>query len=146
MSAISYTHRARESAPSRVQEWWAALTMFAVGLWLSEAGNVATLSASYRAMTDIAPEPNWAAFMIGLAAVRMLALIVGGVDWRLWRLAPITRTVSACVSGVVWILICFSTRNIEPGSLVAPIAGMIAAGEFALCLYIARSEGAAAHD
>lgn len=130
----------------RAPEWWAAIMMPAIGGWLALPIGSFALSPSYAFMAQLASEASWARFLMELAGARLLALILNGTFRRTRRWSPLVRSAAAGLSAATWTLIAVMTWDATGGALITPIAAMIAAGEFGLCLFVARQAGAAAQE
>lgn len=131
---------------TRAPEWWAALLMLAWGGWLERPIDSFGAAPSFAFMRQMASEEDWGAFLIALAAVRLAALLLNGTFRATRRWSPMVRSAAAGLSAAVWAFIATLTWGADAGSPITPLVAMIAAGEFILCLFVARQAGAAAQE
>lgn len=87
----------------RLPEWIAACFLFALGAQLSRTGNSFALSHVYDVLGRMASERVWATAALALATARFVALILNGFFPVIRRLTPAVRSLSAFLSGCVWL-------------------------------------------
>ena len=85
--------------------------MLAWGMGLMLPGDSMSLP-QYRLLKELAPEPVWAAWSLGIGGLRFIALYINGH----WRKTPLIRMSCAILGMVWWVILGFLFINAaEPG-------------------------------
>ena len=85
--------------PARALDWACACMAAGIGLVLAMPGDTLAWSPAFEPLLRRAPETVWAAGMILLGVVRIVALIING---RMPTGSPVARGAASALSFLVW--------------------------------------------
>lgn len=97
------------AGPDRLIEWLFAGMMLSWGAWLLSPAWTTFDNPQYAALASLAREEIWAAWSIGVAALRMGALVVNGR----YRRTPLLR-IACSLLGLIWWLVLIHLFLITP--------------------------------
>lgn len=127
----------------RSPEWWLASALFGFGFQLAMPTDIFSTSSAYEVLASIAGQKTWAALLLAISSLRILALILNGTFRLSRQWTPLVRSATAFVSAGAWFAVASGLYFGKPHAAGVPVYFSLVLADLALSVFIAKQAGVA---